>query len=230
MLQLNFVSYLSVGASEQTSPRAALAAQRAAVAAHLSECGGHLIAEMREIRRGDAPGPSAVLDDALALCRQHGAVLLVAGLDRLARDQAFLTTLRRDLARLGVRLAVTSMPEANEGTIGILAALAAHAAPVADKDRAARRRDFLVRLGERQRRAGEKPGDRRVLPAPICKPRTMARALSVAPVLAEIRAAGAATFEQVAHALNELGVPSARGDRWYPAQVRRVEKRIASVA
>lgn len=217
MLQLNFVSYLSVEAGAHADPGAALAARRAAIAAHLSGCGGRLVAELCEIP--DAPGQRTILDDALALCRQHGAVLLVAGPDQPVRDQAPLAALRRDLAHLGVLVAVASMPEGNAGTIGAPAAPGACAAPVADPDRVAPRRDVPVRLGERG-----------ALPDPVCRPRTMARALSVAPVLAEIRAAGATTFEQVAHALNELGVPSARGDRWYPAQVRRVEKRIASVA
>ena len=54
--------------------------------------------------------------------------------------------------------------------------------------------------------------------------------MSVAPVLAEIRAAGATTFEQVAYALNELGIPSARGDRWYPSQVELPDGRIAILA
>ncbi|WP_245930677.1 recombinase family protein [Methylobacterium radiodurans] len=225
---MNFVSYLSAEARESTGPSLAMAAQRAAIATHLSECGGHLIAEVREIRRADAYGSRPALRRALALCRQHGAVLLVPGLDQLTRDPAFLTDLRRDLTRLGVLLAVTRTPEANESTIGILAALEAYAVPNENSERALRRRDFLARLGGRKRQAHEEPSDDRVRPDPVCRPRTMERALSVAPVLAEIRAAGATTFEQVAHALNELGVPSARGDRWYPAQVRRVEQRIAS--
>lgn len=230
MLPVKYVSYLSAEATESTGLTPALAAQRAAIAIHLSECGGSLIAEVREIRRADAPGPRTALDRALALCRQHGAVLLVVGLDQLTQDLAFLTNLRRDLSRLGVLLAVTSTPEANESTIGILAALAAYAAPAEDRARALRRRDFLDSLGDRKRQARKEPSGASVRPDPVCRPRTMERALSVAPVLAEIRAAGATTFEQVAHALNELGVPSARGDRWYPAQVRRVEQRIASVA
>ena len=165
-------------------------------------------------------------------------MLLVARLEPLARDPAFLATLRGDLERRDLPFVAADMPEANEGTIGILAALAAfEAAPARTDDRRARKRDFLARLADRQRRDGAEPADAAgeqaggpIRHARSCTPRTLERALSVAPVLAEIRAAGATTFEQVAHALNELGVPSARGDRWYPSQVRRVEKRIASVA
>ncbi|WP_286134606.1 recombinase family protein [Methylobacterium sp. Leaf123] len=51
----------------------------------------------------------------------------------------------------------------------------------------------------------------------------------MAPILSEIRAAGALTLEQVANALNALGIPSARGRRWYPMQVTRIEKRLASM-
>lgn len=58
--------------------------------------------------------------------------------------------------------------------------------------------------------------------------RSRERAEEVAPILSEIRAAGALTLEQVANALNARGVPSARGRRWYPMQVARVEKRLAA--
>ena len=52
----------------------------------------------------------------------------------------------------------------------------------------------------------------------------------VALIFSEIRAAGARTLEQVAKALNALGIPSARGSCWYPMQVTRIEKRLAAAA
>ncbi|VUF14584.1 hypothetical protein MTDSW087_04309 [Methylobacterium dankookense] len=239
MSQVQFVSYINLDAAEPATLADALATQRAAAAAHLARCGGHLVAEFREIRLDGFEPARTELRKALDLCQRQGATLLVARLERLARDPAFLAELRRDLERLGLRFAAADMPEASEVTLGLMAVLAAvDGAPAASAERLARKRDYFARVIDRQRRDAVEPGQARHRPAAPararhnrpCMRRTMERALSVAPVLAEIRAAGATTFEEVAHALNELGVPSARGVRWYPSQVRQVEKRIASVA
>ncbi len=237
MARVRFVSYINLGADDRARPDA-LDTQRAAVAAHLAGCGGSLVAEVQET---DADAAWTGLRTAAALCRQHGAILLVAQLGRLAGDRTFLTALRREREGRDLRFRAADMPEANADTLGILAALTALEAPAGDalesEARRARKRDFLAaldaRLRPRRSRAGARPepAPLRGGPAPDdppCRPRTLERARDVAPVLAEIRAAGATTFEQIAHALNELGVPSARGDRWYPSQVRRVERRIAS--
>lgn len=246
---MQFVSYINLDAGDRApfsdAPAEelgeALAAQRAAVAAYLAACRGHLIAEMQEVRTDGAEPDRTALQEAFALCRRHGAALLVAKLGPLSGDRAFLTALRRERERHELRFFAADMPEANAGTLGILTALTALEAPRTEsEDQRARKRDFLTGLDARlhpRRRTGAGAGraDRpavvrggRPLSEPSCLPRTLERALGVAPVLAEIRAAGATTFEQIAHALNELGVPSARGDRWYPSQVRRVERRIAA--
>lgn len=82
-------------------------------------------------------------------------------------------------------------------------------------------------------RAGRSVADPRPLAESLGRgeslPRSRERAEEVAPILSEIRAAGALTLEQVANALNALGIPSARGSRWYPMQVTRIEKRLAGV-
>ena len=59
---------------------------------------------------------------ALAACRIHGATLVVAKLDRLSRDAAFLLNLKAS----GVRFVIAEMPEANELTVDLLAVLAQH--------------------------------------------------------------------------------------------------------
>jgi DNA invertase Pin-like site-specific DNA recombinase len=53
------------------------------------------------------------------------------------------------------------------------------------------------------------------------------RAADLLPVIAEIRAGGAASYHSVADALNERGIPTARGGRWQPMQVFRIERRAA---
>lgn len=54
-----------------------------------------------------------------------------------------------------------------------------------------------------------------------------ARAADLLPVIAEIRAGGAVSYQAVADALNARGIPTAWGHRWQPMQVARIEQRAA---
>src|SRR5918994_2068758 len=92
MAEGRFVSYLRVSTAKQGHSGLGLEAQRKAVADYLN--GGHrqLITEVVEIetgKRSDRPK----LVEALRLCRLHGATLIIAKLDRLARNVAFISNL-----------------------------------------------------------------------------------------------------------------------------------------
>jgi hypothetical protein len=50
-------------------------------------------------------------------------------------------------------------------------------------------------------------------------------AATILPAIAKARAAGATSYQAVADALNARGIRTVRGNRWHPAQVRRVEAR-----
>jgi DNA invertase Pin-like site-specific DNA recombinase len=72
--------------------------------------------EVESGKREDRPK----LAEALALCRLHGATLVIAKLDRLSRDAHFLLGLQK----AGVRFVAADMPEANEMVVGIMAVVA----------------------------------------------------------------------------------------------------------
>lgn len=234
MTQGRYVSYINLSTAEVGRSEIELSRQRAAVGTYLLAVGAQLIDEFQSIGTSGSAHHGSTLRGALDLCRHAGATLLIAELEPLSRDSAFLPNLRRLLEQFGVRFAAADMPEANEVTLGIMMGIAGVASSairaVSDTNRS-RKRAFLVRLTDQHRREEPAhPADTSAARVPACKPRTLEQAAQIAPLLAEIRAAGATTFEQVAYALNELGIPSARGMRWYPSQVRRVEQRIASVS
>ncbi len=77
------------------------------------------VAELIEVESG-ANNARPKLGEALALCRSHRATLLVAKLDRLARDAHFLL----GLAKEGVDFVAVDMPAANRMTVGIMALVA----------------------------------------------------------------------------------------------------------
>ena len=219
-----FVSYLRVSTKRQGASGLGLEAQRTAVADFLN--GGHwtVIQEMVEVESGKHDGRPK-LAEAMALCRVHGATLLVAKLDRLSRDAAFLMTLQNG----SMKFVCADMPEANELTIGIMAVVAqaerkmisvrTKAALAAAKARGVKLggdRGNLALIGERAREAGRAALTRMAA----------SRAADLTPIIATLRADGATSLRQLAAGLNEREVPTARGRSWSPTQVARLLDRI----
>jgi DNA invertase Pin-like site-specific DNA recombinase len=137
-----------------------LEAQQVAVRDHLNGGDWRIVAEFTEGESGkrkDRPK----LADALAACRVHGAKLIIAKLDRLARNVAFVSA----LTEAGVEFEAVDFPQANRLTIHILAAVAEHEAKaISERTKAAlaaaKRRgvklggDHGARLTAKARQAG----------------------------------------------------------------------------
>lgn len=140
-----YIAYYRVSTARQGRSGLGLDAQRDTVRGYLAGTAGELLAEHTEIesgRRSDRPE----LANALAACRVHRATLVIAKLDRLARNVAFIS----NLMEAGVEFFVCDMPMANGLTIHMLAAVAENEArSISDRTRvalaAAKRRG--VRLG-----------------------------------------------------------------------------------
>jgi DNA invertase Pin-like site-specific DNA recombinase len=93
--------------------------QRKAVGDYLNGGRWQLVAEFVETESGSkADRPK--LAEALALARAHGAKLVIAKIDRLSRDAAFLLGMQN----AGVQFVAADMPEANEMIVGIMAVVA----------------------------------------------------------------------------------------------------------
>jgi DNA invertase Pin-like site-specific DNA recombinase len=117
-----FVAYLRVSTDRQGKSGLGLDAQRTAVHQFVAQRGGEIIApEYREIESGKVNNRPE-LEKAMKRCRLTGATLLVAKLDRLSRNAAFLMTLKDS----GVPFVAADMPDANTLTIGVMASLAQH--------------------------------------------------------------------------------------------------------
>lgn len=115
---MSYVSYYRVSTQKQGQSGLGLEAQQATVRAFVNSP-TNLLAEFTEIESGRNNKRPQLLA-AVELAREKGAVLLVAKLDRLARNVAFLATLMESR----VRFKAVDVPQADEFTIHILAAVA----------------------------------------------------------------------------------------------------------
>jgi DNA invertase Pin-like site-specific DNA recombinase len=220
MAKGRFISYLRVSTAKQGASGLGLEAQRKAVLDYLDGGKWTLVAEVVEVetgKRADRPK----LAEALALCRLHRATLVIAKLDRLARNVAFISNLMES----GVDFVAVDLPQANRLTVHILAAVAEHEAKmISERTKAA--------LAAAKARGQQLGGDRgnireiahlgRLASAQVRQERARQRAADLVPIIADLRKRGVTSLRQIAAALNERGVPAPRGGAWAPAQVHRV--------
>ena len=116
-----YINYLRVSTDRQGKSGLGLEAQREAIDNFINGGKWALLREFVEIESGkknDRPELKAALE----LCRKTGAKLVIAKLDRLARNVAFIS----NLMETNVDFVACDFPEANRLTIHILAAVAEH--------------------------------------------------------------------------------------------------------
>lgn len=217
-----YVAYYRVSTKRQGQSGLGLDAQRQAVAVHLDGVRGHLVGEFTEIEHATRRGNNRPqLAAALALCRVHAAVLIIAKLDRLARNVAFISNLMES----NVEFTACDFPKANRLTIHILASVAEHEAEMISTRTklalAAAKRKGVHLGGDRGNtdlifRKGNRAS------AKVRSELAQRRAADLLPVIEQIRAEGATSLRQIADALNERGIPSARKGLWSAIKVSRV--------
>jgi DNA invertase Pin-like site-specific DNA recombinase len=223
-----FVAYYRVSTARQGRSGLGLEAQRQAVSDYLNGGAWDLVAEFTEIesgKRNDRPE----LSRALELCRRQKATLVIAKLDRLARNVAFIANLMESR----VDFVAVDMPQANRLTVHILAAVAEHeremiVARTKAALAAAKARGKLLGWANPARQEERAAASRKG--ATVAKSSASLFAANVLPIIREIRTAGITTLVGIASALNARGVHTARGGAWYPATVRNLLAREAAVA
>jgi DNA invertase Pin-like site-specific DNA recombinase len=212
-----FVAYYRVSTDKQGRSGLGLDAQREAVRSFLNGGNWSLADEVTEVesgKRNDRPE----LDRALGLCRLYGATLVVAKLDRLARNVAFISKLMES----GVEFVAVDFPQANCLTVHILAAVAEHeAAMISQRTRAAlaAAKARGVRLGNPANLRNQLDGSARGNAAKAA--RADKRAADLLPVIAPLKADGA-SLRQIADGLTRRGIPAPRGGTWNAVAVKRI--------
>jgi DNA invertase Pin-like site-specific DNA recombinase len=217
-----WVAYFRVSTKKQGRSGLGLDAQRQAVDAYLNGGKWVLAAEYTEVESGKRTDNRPQLAAALAACKKLKAKLIVAKLDRLARNVAFISALMES----GVEFIACDMPFANKLTIHILAAVAEHERELISQ----RTKDALAEAKKRFAKQGRKLGNPNIAKAAKAGAATNREnadrfAANTLPIIREIQASGITTLRGVARALTARGVPSARGTPWSPVAVANIIRR-----
>jgi DNA invertase Pin-like site-specific DNA recombinase len=156
-------------------------------------------------------------------CRQTRATLLVAKLDRLSRNAAFLLSLKD----ANVRFVAADMPDANETMIGFMAVMAQ-----AEREAiSARTKAALTAAKARGIRLGNphlRPGTRKTALYASSQRAKQAkeRAIGLKDVIDDARDQGRQTLAEIAEHLTGLGIPTSLGGLWSPTAVSRAIRYI----
>lgn len=217
-----FISYLRVSTARQGASGLGLEAQREAVSRYLNGGKWQLVQEVVEVESGKRNDRPAIAE-ALRLCRLHKATLVIAKLDRLARNVHFISSLMES----GADFIACDFPEANRLTVHILAAVAEHeAAMISARTKAAlqaakaRGTALGGQRGPVERMAVMAAEGTRVS-ATVRQRLAAKRSDDLLPVIQDLRAKGAVSLREIADGLNQAGLTTARGCTWTATQVLR---------
>lgn len=213
------IAYLRVSTVGQGRSGLGLEAQRRAIEAFAAAEGFEIAETFEEVETGkgqDALDRRPNLARALAAAKKARCPVVVAKLDRLSRDVAFIAGLMAQrvpfvVAELGA--------DVDPFVLHLFAALA-------EKERAlisVRTKAALKAAQERGVQLGS-PTLAEARPAAVAAIKGEADrfAANVRPIIAEVRRAGATNLRAIAEALNARGIATARGGTWHAATVRNI--------
>jgi DNA invertase Pin-like site-specific DNA recombinase len=220
------VSYLRVSTRKQGNSGLGLDAQRHAIESFAKTRHAKVVQTFVEVESGKL-NERPELAKALHLAKVTGATLVIAKLDRLSRNAAFLLTLRDS----GVRFIAADMPDANELTVGIMALVAQQEREAISK----RTKEALAAAKARGARLGNPNGAaalQRAARGNSASVEAIRRgadehARNLQPVVAALAQEGAVSLGAIASALSERGMLTPRGGQWHKSSVRNLLARLA---
>jgi len=223
------VSYVRVSTVQQAKSGLGLEAQRLAIANFCNERGWQVIDEFEEVG-GAKSNDRPQLHSALHRCRVSGATLVVATLDRLSRDVAYVSKLLDS----PVRIVVANFPEADKMTLQLMAVFAEREREYISRrtrEGLQRKKEAGVKLGNPNgaaalRRAGK--GNAAAVAASRAAAAAFAADLEV--VLQDLRAEGHRTLRALADELNARRILTRRGRNWRPGSVHQLLTRLGGKA
>lgn len=218
---LRYVTYKRVSTKEQGRSGLGLEAQERDIAIFLETYPKEpweIVGEFVDVHSG-SENERPEFAKAVSLAKREKAILLVSKLDRLSRRVSFISTLMEDKQ---LQFRVASMPDAKEFELHIYAALA-------EQERRFISQRTIAALKEAKAR-GQKLGglrDKTMRRNRVWMAQADERARKLEAIVLPLKEQGA-SLRQIANALNEADIMSARGGTWHAATVRRLLGRLAA--
>jgi DNA invertase Pin-like site-specific DNA recombinase len=221
------VCYLRVSTTRQGKSGLGLDAQLQAVQQYATSIAGKVIATFTEVETGNL-NARPELAQALHLTKVTGATLVIAKLDRLSRNAAFLLAMQDS----GVKFIAADIPQANNLTIGIMALVAQQEGEAISK----RTKDALQAAKRRGKLLGNPNGAealRRAAKGNIAavaaiKENANKHALNLLPIIQSLKSNGVCSLGAIATVLNERGMLTPRGGAWHKTSVKNLLTRLSS--
>lgn len=220
---MKFVAYYRVSTKRQGESGLGLDGQLAAIEAHVQRYGGALIGSYTEVESGRRVD-RAELRKALSHAKRSRATLVVAKLDRLARNVSFLSA----LLDAGIDFLACDNPHANRLTIQILAVIAEDEARRCSERTKAALQAYKARGGKL---GAHLPQCRKLTREARCRGARRAGEVlhamaqeayqDISPLLKTWHEDGV-TQQEIARKLESLGHTTRRGRRWSQSQVSRI--------
>jgi DNA invertase Pin-like site-specific DNA recombinase len=213
----NFVAYYRVSTDRQGQSGLGLDAQRKAVMDYLDGGNWKLIAEFTEIESGKN-SDRVQLRAAQAVCKKRKAKLVIAKLDRLSRNVAFVA----NLLEAGTDFVAVDNPHANKPMVQMMAVFAEMERDAISK----RTKEALAAAKARGVTLGNpRLAEARAAVNAARQEAADAFAANVRPIIKEIQASGVTSLRGVAKALSARGIKTARGGEWTAVQVADILQR-----
>jgi len=218
---MKYIAYYRVSTKRQGESQLGLKAQKHAVERFITP--DLIDQEFTEIETGTNKKYRPILNEAIELCKKTGATLIIAKLDRLARNVAFVSSLMDSQ----VKFKAVDMPEANELTIHIMSAIAQHEAKAISKRvkeglaQSKKKLGTPANLTEKARLRGLESIRHKAKNNPHNK-----RALAFVRGLDYKKL----KLREIAEALNSNGFVTSKGKEFSTTQVIRIKSKICQIA
>lgn len=223
-MNTKFIAYYRVSTKQQGNSGLGLEAQKKSVLDFINGGGAKIVEEFTEVESG-RKNERVELQKAFAACRVHGAILVVAKLDRLARDAHFLLGLKD----AGIDFVCCDLPSANRLTVGIMAMVAEEEARLVS----IRTKAALQAAKERGTKLGTPENltnEYRLVGSEVGNLVKIEKANSyandLAPIIREIQNSGTTTLKGISESLNARGIRTQRGKKFYPTSVKNILNRL----
>ncbi len=213
------IAYYRVSTDRQGESGLGIRAQEKAVQDFVSMNKMSLLCSYVEIESG-SNNSRPVLEQALVMCKIKRATLVIAKLDRLGRNVAFIASLMESR----VEFIAVDMPHANHLMVHIMAAFAEH-----ERDEiSTRTKEALQQAKRRGVKLGEN-GSKVLSKKNKVAADEFARAMK--PIITKLKKQGYKTLQKISDELNRQGKLTfqGKGYRWHPSTVCKILMRCRKI-